>query len=237
MTELTGKIGTKTIEPAGSGCAPPAYLRAIHGTRHTPQDERFRDLMGAEAWSALPPVVRQRFSKPLSHGACRVFHGEVVSTTLSRAGHAIAHLARLVGGPLPFTHGATGPANVVVTEDPAIGGQIWTRTYARPGRFPQTINSVKRFSGPTGLEEYLGFGLVMRLTLTARQGALVFESAGYDILIGRRRVALPAWATPGRCTITHRDEGAGRFSFTLALDNRWLGRLAHQVAYFTEVAS
>jgi hypothetical protein len=42
---------------------------------------------------------------------------------------------------------------------------------------------------------------------------------------------------PGTCTITHRDEGAGVFSFTLALDHPWLGRLAYQAALFEEVAA
>lgn len=167
----------------------------------------------------------------------RIFRGRVTLTRLSRAGRILARLARLVGGPLPDTDEATGPAIVVVTEDPGLGGQIWTRTYARPGGLPQTINSVKRFRGPTGLEEYLGFGLVMRLTLHAEAGALVFRSAGYDIEILGRRMAIPRSLSPGHCTITHRAEGGDRFSFTLALDHPWLGRLAHQVADFEEVAS
>lgn len=215
----------------GPACAGVTELADVGET----VDTRFRDLLGSEAWSRLPQIVRARFSKHVSPGGKRLFQGEVRTTTLSRTGRLLARLARLVGGPLPDGDGATGPATVMVTECPALGGQIWTRTYSRPGRFPQTINSVKRFSGPTGLEEYLGHGLVMRLTLHVEAGALVFRSAGYDVVLGGHRIPIPGWLSPGVCTITHRDEGDGRFTFTLALEHPWLGRLAHQEAVFEEV--
>lgn len=226
MTELA--VRCESPRAAGKGVAG-------YQARQQPRDGRFRRLLGPHAWDTLPQVVRERFSKVLAPGASRVFVGVVTETTLSRAGRMLARLATLVGGPLPDTNGATGPATVVVTEDLTFGGQIWTRTYARPGAFPQTINSVKRFSGPTGLEEYLGCGLVMRLTLHAEAGALVFRSAGYDLVLGGLRIPFPRALTPGDCAITHRAEGLNSFSFTLALDHPWFGRLAHQVAFFEEV--
>lgn len=211
--------------------------RRSGATGRPSRDARFRTLLGDLAWWRLPDVVRDRFSLKLNVGDQRLFKGEVIETRLSRIGRLIAQLARLVGAPLPFTEGATGPASVTVTESPQLGGQIWTRTYARPGCFPQTINSVKRFRGPTGLEEYLGFGLVMRLTLRAENGDLVFSSAGYGLDVLGHRLSLPRWLEPGRCTITHRALGPEEFSFTLELDHPRFGQLAHQVAVFKEVAS
>ena len=180
-------------------------------------------------------MVRQRFSRGIAATGQRIFTGAVTHTSHSRLGLALARLARCVGGPLPHAAHATGPSTVVVTRSDALGGQIWSRTYAQPGRLPQTITTVKRFAGPTGLEEYLGAGLVMRLTLAADAGTLVFRSAGYDWLIGGRRLPVPDWLAPGVCTITHRDLGHGRFSFTLALDHPRLGRLVHQVAQYEEI--
>lgn len=209
----------------------------FHGLPAPGHDTRFHDLLGPAAWASLPGTVRHRFSRPLAPGEMRLFQGRVTATTLSPAGRILATLARLVGGPLPDTDAATGPATVLVTECPTLGGQIWTRTYTRPHGIPQTINSVKRFSGPTGLEEDLGHGLRMRLTLHAEHGALVFRSAGFALAIGNLCLTLPGWLSPGRCTITHRDEGHGRFSFTLELTHPWLGRLVHQIAHFEEVLS
>jgi hypothetical protein len=226
MTEITDKTDVAT-------CL--AHRVATAGGPGADVDDRFCRLLPAAAWSSLPAVVRRRFSQPVPIGGRRLFAGAVVLTWHSRIGLVLARLARLVGGPLPDTRGATGPSLVVVTREETRGGQVWTRTYARPGRQPQTITSVKRFAGPTGLEEDLGHGLLMRLTLDAAAGALVFRSAGYDLVLGRRRLPLPHWLSPGACTITHRDEGGRGFSFALTLDHPRLGRLVHQLAFYEEI--
>jgi hypothetical protein len=195
-------------------------------------DLRFRALVGETAWARLPDPVRRRFSKRLAPGELVVYRGEVVATELSRAGRLLAHLARAIGSPLPLTDGATGPALVTVTEDAQLGGQCWTRIYARPGRFPQTIHSAKRFRGPTGLEEYVGRGIGMALCVSEEEGALVFRSSHYFLQLGTTRWRLPRALAPGRMEITHREEGAGVFAFRLALTHPLLGTLVQQLAYF-----
>jgi len=195
-------------------------------------DARFRALVGEAAWARLPEPVRRRFSKRLAPGEALIYRGTVVATDLSFAGRVLAFLTRAIGAPLPLTDGATGPALVVVVEDEGLGGQIWTRMYGRPGRFPQTIHSAKRFRGETGLEEYVGYGIGMALRVTVEEGALVFRSDHYFVGIGRWRWRLPKVAEPGRMQITHREEGDGAFSFLLALTHPLLGRLLHQLAYF-----
>lgn len=197
-------------------------------------DRRYRRLIGEPGWRQLRTETRSRFSKRIAPGDLVVYRGEVVLLELSPAGRILSQLARLVGGPLPFTHGATGPSVVAVAEEPAICGQIWSRSYPRPGRFPQVIHSAKRFAGPTGLEECLGSGLLMRLSLHVEGETLVFRSAGFAIEVLGRAISLPRWLAPGNCEIRHRPETDGRFSFTLTLDHPLFGRLVHQVAFFTE---
>src|SRR5690242_15034491 len=116
-------------------------------------DLRFRALMSEAEWVSLPAAIRCRFSKRLADGRTAVYAGEVLETTMSRAGWWLAQAARLVGGPLPTSRSAHVPSVVTVTEDKSSGGQIWTRLYARRRGFPQVIHSAKRFLGPSGLEE------------------------------------------------------------------------------------
>jgi hypothetical protein len=195
-------------------------------------DLRFRTLVGEAAWAELPEAVRRRFSKCLAPEETLIYRGRVVDTWLSRAGRVLSFLARAIGAPLPLTNGATGPALVVVTEDPRLGGQSWLRIYSRPGRFPQAINSTKRFRGATGLEEYVGCGIGMALRVTVEERVLIFRSAGYFLELGRWRLPIPRALHPGRMQIEHRDEGAGTFAFALQLTHPLLGMLVRQVAIF-----
>ena len=200
-------------------------------------DHRFRALLSDEDWGRLPLAIWRRFSRRFADGKTVVYVGEVEQAQFNRLGWWLAQLARLIGGPLPTATDTGVPAVVTVTEDAASGGQIWTRIYARHSGFPQVIHSAKRFSGPTGLEEYVGFGIAMALEIRVDGQALQFRSVGYVLEIGRIRLTLPEWLTPGVLTVTHTDLGDDQFRFTLEIIHPRFGRLIHQSAVFREAAS
>lgn len=197
-------------------------------------DLRFRALLPANEWDKLPAPIRKRFSKRLSGGETAVYAGVIDRMKSSRIGRVLAQLFRLIGAPLPI-HMDVGVASVVtVTEDMATGGQVWTRLYARSSGFPQLIQSSKRFSGPTGLEEYIGFGISMALKPKASETALIFESAGYYFRLGKGRVRLPVLVSPGLVTVTHEHVTEHSFRFTLSLVHPRLGLMIEQSGVFRE---
>jgi hypothetical protein len=197
-------------------------------------DLRFRALVGEEGWSRLPAAVQRRFSKRLAPSDVAVYAGEVLETRLSRVGKLLSLLARLIGAPLPLDDGMRGGATVAVMENTGLGGQSWTRTYARAGKFPQVIHSAKRFSGPTGLEEYVGRGIGMSLSVSEEARSLVFRSAGYFLVLGGVRIPIPDLFAPGAMEIVHEDEGGGAFLFKLSLSHRAFGVLVSQTARFRD---
>ena len=199
-------------------------------------DLRFRALLSDEEWDALPVSTRRRFTKRLAAGHTTVYVGEVFETWMSKIGWCVAQAARLIGAPLPLTRGTHLPSVVTVTENAAVGGQTWTRIYARRGGFPQVVHSFKRFAGPTGLEEHVGCGLSVALTLHVVDDALVFRSKSYFIQLLGLRFALPRWMTPGMLSVIHAELGDGRFSFTLQLVHPRFGLLMRQMAAFREAA-
>jgi hypothetical protein len=207
-------------------------------------DSRLRALMSETDWASLPLAIRRRFSRHLAGGQSIVYAGEILESRMSRAGWWLAQAARLIGGPLPRTrsaHISNGHASdvhvpSVVTVTGGMGGQIWTRLYARRKGFPQVIHSSKRFAGPTGLEEYVGCGVGMALTVYARDGALIFRSKDYFLQLFGRRFFLPAWLTPGTLYVTHAELPDGKFSFTLQIFHPRLGLLIRQMAMFRETA-
>jgi hypothetical protein len=197
-------------------------------------DLRFRVLLGPEAWSALPPAVRSRFSRRLGAGASITYAGEIVECRSTLLGRLVAQLCRLIGAPLPLSDDIAVPAIVTVTEDGATGGQFWTRMYGRTRGFPQVIHSSKRFAGPTGLEEYLGCGFGIALTASADAEALHFHSDHYFVRVGTLRLRLPRWLGPGALTVSHVGRADGRFAFVLALRHSLFGEIIRQTGLFHE---
>ena len=200
-------------------------------------DLRFSALLGPEAWARLPMAVRDRFSKRLAGGAAVTYAGQIVVSRRSLLGRLVAEAGRVIGAPLPLHDRIGAPAVVTVIEDGATGGQFWTRLYGCPHGFPQVIHSSKRFAGPTGLEEYLGLGFGIALTLSADHEALRFHSDHYFFAIGPWRLRLPAWLGPGQLTITHLDKGDGWFAFVLHLRHPLGGELISQTGLFRERAA
>jgi hypothetical protein len=226
MEEVMGRRGG-AAEARFASASLPAAAPALG-------DLRFRRLVGEAGWADLPEAVRLRFARRAAGGRTILYAGEIVSARMSRLGWWLAQAARLVGGPLPRGCDVGVPAAVSVTEDPATGGQCWTRIYGRRRGFPQAIHSAKRFGGPTGLEEYLGLGFGIALRLRVEDGALHFDSDHYFVRLGELRLRIPAWLAPGRMRVSHVDFGAGRFAFVLSLDHPWFGALVHQVGLFHE---
>ena len=197
-------------------------------------DLRFRALLSEADWAALPAAVRRRFSKRLADGRTAIYVGEVLEAWTSRAGWLLVQALRQIGGPLPTSRDAHLPSVVTVTEDLASGGQVWTRLYVRRRGFPQVIHSSKRFTGPTGLEEHVGCGVGMTLTMRVEDRALVFRSHQYFVDFGRWRLTLPRWATPGTLTVRHIEAEGERFVFVMEIIHPWLGMLVRQSAIFRE---
>lgn len=197
-------------------------------------DLRFRKLLRAADWQALPLPVRQRFSKRVGPGDSVVYVGEITEMRMSRAGWWLAQIARFAGAPLPVSVETGVPAVVTVTEDAAAGGQVWTRLYASRHGFPQVINSAKRFQGATGLEEHVGAGIGMSLRVGVRDGAIVFESDAYFASFAGLRLTLPRWLTPGDLEVMHAELGQGRFAFSLRIVHPLLGELLYQRGVFAD---
>jgi hypothetical protein len=199
-------------------------------------DHRFHALLSDADWGRLPLAIWRRFSKRHADGKTVVYVGEIDQSFFSRIGWWLAQLARVIGGPLPTGTETGVPMIVTVTEDAGGGDQIWTRICARSKGFPQVIHSSKRFAGPTGLEEYVGYGISMALRISVEREALVFRSVHYSLQAGRLRMVLPSWLTPGDLTVTHSDLGGGTFRFTLEIIHPRFGRLIRQSAVFREAA-
>lgn len=220
--------GNLSKTPAGFGRAP---ANAPINQR----DDRFKALLGNEAWNRLPHAIRRRFSKRLASDASLAYQGTVTGMHMNIAGRVMAFAMRALGAPLPFDRTSLGRSAVVtVTEDVATGGQFWIRQYGRSSGFPQMVSSSKRFDGPTGLEEYIGYGIGISLRLESSEKALFFVGESYFLKLGHWRLRLPQWLSPGELVIEHEELGEGQFRFSLVLSHRLMGLVIRQDAVFND---
>lgn len=202
----------------------------------TGAEERFRRLLTESEWRALPEATRRRFSLKVKGGESLLFQGVTTQLKMSAFGRMLCEMARIIGAPLPLDmRSEARPAIVAVTEHPSGNGQVWTRLYARGAGFPQTVNSVKTFGGPTGLEEHVGGGVSMSLLLSVERGVLLFRSADYFLGAFGRRMRIPKWLAPGVMVIGHEDRGHGCFAFTLTLTHPLFGVLVEQTTLFSDM--
>lgn len=201
-----------------------------------PCRSKFETLMTPHDWAALPKSVQARFTQKPNAPAIRLYRGYVVYTRRNFFGGLLANCLRIIGAPLPLdTDNSDADAVVTVTPGSNGEGQVWTRHYARRARFPQIIQSAKRFSGPTGLEEYIGYGVGMSLKLRVEDSVLLFKSDHYFFKLGRFKLRLPTWVSPGDLIVSHADHGEGWFEFGLNLTHRIFGTLFDQSIMFQDV--
>ncbi|KAG1647404.1 hypothetical protein GQR58_030619 [Nymphon striatum] len=163
------------------------------------------------------------------------YQGIVTGMKMNWLGRMLAQGARLIGAPLPYDPSCVDqPAVVVVTEDIAGNGQFWIRQYGRKSGFPQVVHSSKRFAGPTGLEEYIGFGIGMALKVEVAPAALMFKSDHYFLSLFGRRFRIPRILSPVALVIGHHDLGDGAFRFSMRLHAGAFGEVLSQDAVFQD---
>lgn len=192
------------------------------------QTPDFRALLGADWWR-LPACVRQRFE---AHTAT-VYEGTMEEVRCSLPGLVLAQVCRLLGTPLVFRRGRDVPARVSVYPTSDGRGMVWSREYGF-SEAPLVANSVKTWHPEFGLMECVTGGLGMLLEASVEGRSIEFVSCEYFLRLGGCHFRLPAWLTPGRTHVIHRDLGAGQFVFELRIESRWLGETFFQRGTFAD---
>ncbi|MDA8444315.1 DUF4166 domain-containing protein [Paracidovorax valerianellae] len=181
-------------------------------------------------WLQLSPAIRRRFA---ANHADACYHG-TLALRRSGMGRWFAWASQRFGGPLLNVDEDSVPAQVRVFCN-AQGGVVWERHLCLPGDRDSSVVRSTKMRGPQGgLQERTSSGLSMDLDVAVEEGALVFYSRRYFLALGPFCCPIPAWLTPGRCRVEHRDEGRGTFRFTLEMVHPFWGCTFFQTGVFTD---
>jgi hypothetical protein len=215
----------------------PGHPRVLTGsTPETPSSRAqdaidFEGLVARDGWWRLAPDIRRRFSEKPKPDAPMRYIGVMHRVRCSASGWLFAQCCRLIGTPFAPHRGVNVPVAITLRHDVA-GGVIWEREYRYPNRPPVVVSSTKRVDADGSLLECVGFGLGMRLAVFEANHALHFLSVRYFWRVGRRRIQLPHFLTPGTAHVIHEDLGRGRFRFTMTIHQRLFGTLFQQDGVF-----
>lgn len=187
----------------------------------------FRALLGVEGWNRLAPEIRRRFAVDKT----RAHYVGAADLEASVIGRLLAWLVIPFGRPLPT---GRGHQDAEIDLHPARGGVRWLRHYLRPQRGWECVASTKKVDRTGRLYECAG-PLIMRLTVSEADGAIIFDSDNFYLDLFGLKLRLPDLFTPGAIRVVHRDLGEGRFCYTLTADHPVFGRTFHQTATFNDV--
>ena len=77
----------------------------------------------------------------------------------------------------------------------------------------------------------------MYVRVSAHDGDLHFEDAGYFLQVMGLRVPVPRLLGPGRVLLRHEDIGSNAFAITIDIVHPWFGRMYFQQGRFVHEAS
>jgi hypothetical protein len=194
----------------------------------------YRSLLGEEAWINLHPHIRHRFSLEYLHQPV-TYTGIMDVVYLSPAGKLLAQVCRLIGTPLALHSASDVQMRVDVYPDTKRGGIAWARHYLYRDFKPDRVVSTKRIYPVRGLVELVGAGFGMYLSVSVVDRAIVFRSSGYFWRLGKMKITLPDFLSPGNTTVMQKAFDDGRFQFTLDVDHPLLGKVCQQRGIFSEL--
>lgn len=190
----------------------------------------YRALVGKENWKKIHPAVQKRFSTK-AHDTV-TYQGVMNEVYLSFAGKIFAQFCRLIGTPLALYEGKDVPMEVKVYPNDKLNGMTWDRFYQYLDKPVNKVKSTKCILPNEGLAEMVGFGFGMKLNVTEREGAIVFESEYFFWQVGNKKIRIPDWLTPGKTVVSQRAINDEEFEFRLDVRHPVLGEVYRQVGVF-----
>jgi len=139
-------------------------------------------------WDKLHPLVRRHYGIPPGTVSHVIMKGEMREVYYSRRAAPLIHIARVFGA-LVAKRATAIPVMVINSSRHGDTAMHWHRTFRYPDGTERTFESRMVYAGGNEIIEYVRFGLGIRMAMSVKDGALLFESRGLHW--GRPHAGLP----------------------------------------------
>jgi hypothetical protein len=176
------------------------------------------------AWSELGEIVRRHYDITPGTASDMTIDGVMSEVYHSPVAKLFLLPGRLFGALVPYK-GKNIPTRVRNwTENGDDTAMFWHRTLRFPGRSPTVFRSRMVHAGNDEIIEYVRFGVGIRMRLSVRDAALVFESVGYVWNIGVLHLPIPGWAILGNAVIVEKPLPDSQFHIDFVIRHPIFGR-------------
>jgi hypothetical protein len=178
--------------------------------------------LGAE-WNGLGAAVKRHYDIAPGNSERRIMVGEM-EIRHPRLAWPLLAMGRLFGA-LVSHRGRDVPVRVENWTERGSPAMHWHRTFSFQGKPPHIFRSRMEYVTGDEIIEYVRWGLGIRMRLSQRNGALIYDSIGYQWDIGPVRLRVPDWLVLGRARITEVPLGENRFAVDFQIRHFLFGEI------------
>jgi len=177
-----------------------------------------------ENWEKLAEIVKQHYDITPGKPSNMLIKGVMDEVYHSAIAKLFILPGRIFGALVPYK-GNNIPTEVRnwTTSDNR-KAMFWHRTLAFPGKPPVIFESRMEHIKDDEIIEYVRYGMGIRMRISVKDSALIFNSIGYVWQLGKIKIPIPTWAILGNAEIIEKAISDDQFFIDFQIIHPLFGR-------------
>ncbi|MCF6257608.1 MAG: DUF4166 domain-containing protein [Gammaproteobacteria bacterium] len=177
-----------------------------------------------ENWEKLADIIKQHYDITPGKPSNMLIKGVMDEVYHSAIAKLFILPGRIFGALVPYK-GKNIPTEVRnwTTSDNR-KAMFWHRTLAFPGKPPVIFESRMEHIKDDEIIEYVRYGMGIRMRISVKDSALIFNSIGYVWQLGKIKIPIPTWAILGNAEIIEKAISDDQFFIDFQITHPLFGR-------------
>ncbi|NOY73487.1 MAG: DUF4166 domain-containing protein, partial [Gammaproteobacteria bacterium] len=177
-----------------------------------------------ENWEKLADIIKQHYDITPGKPSNMLIKGVMDEVYHSAIAKLFILPGRIFGALVPYK-GKNIPTEVRNwTTSDNHKAMFWHRTLAFPGKPPVIFESRMEHIKDDEIIEYVRYGMGIRMRISVKDSALIFNSIGYVWQLGKIKIPIPTWAILGNAEIIEKAISDDQFFIDFQIIHPLFGR-------------